>query len=1239
MNKINFLLIAIFSLALISCTSGRNTATEADGVDIGKEMKRIIPTPKAKKLIKNRCIPDTDTFAQGQDEELYGIDCIDGMHLLIETAKEGKRVATSHAVDGPRLEEELSFINKVYQLEYEILKNKGRDKKIAWLRDFLPENERFLGAPNKKYRIIFELHGNYLVLFKASENLNDLPYIERTTPITKSKDGRFYMLPFIGYPIEYCHSEAIRNAQGEETYESKKTCHAQRRYEVSLPDGSRISKSASYIYAPKAGKKEYKYISVAKKKDLLPSNYFDGQWFFSKGPIELPGSEGHLSPSESHLVKLKRKSNQIDIMDDSGDVEERHKISLSSIPVKWLEFEMAKDGDVFKSFEERVYDKGNFIERPYLRVDFPEIKMGAIKVDVEDVLVTKDYFSYVLVVPSQNGTIKYKVSLLRKDKVDTQGFVPRRLFKDTQEHVFGTMFTNPQKVSKEAEDRKKDVYDHYRMIRFNTSLNTKKEKKTKTKVIKWHYSKNSTSDTEIRAIAEKAVKIWDRAFEIITEKSDTKIKVVLDEKEDKDLGDLRYNIINMVKTTDVGGGSGLLGYAPSYVNPNTGQIIGTTANVFAHKTLDSYYTDLRNYIRYEIFHRDKKTHEENETHVVSPFVRTKIQNYCSDEVRTFIAQSKKSGVKPRDHLEDIDLVLSCGKKIAEEAILHLLLHEMGHSFGLSHNFRASTDSENYYQSMEEIKNYFPSADHYAKQPAKSSSVMDYTPLNTPQLQSLGKYDLEVLRFLYLAQVKAKDGQILTLNIPENPEEQEELGDDILSQKKPYLHCSDKLASSMEDILCLRFDYGSNPLEIVEHDMARIKRVINLRYGYDSVNINPFHFLNVLPVATNRIVGLYYKWLAVRNEYLASQNELDRTKYKMNDEKSIEKYQSAVEAGLESDYSQEYKLFYPLREAVPEFLMDNFLFVNTMRCRVKDNDSGQLHSLNLEAIKQRLKHSHGEDLYVEDCYSSQISDFFTENNLTFIAQTGMEEFQTYYSKGKKSDNKDVVPLFIWMSAWNGYSVVSGDSFHERWTAFTNEPDFFEMFKQRLQTTLLEKGGTGNSGFDYQKMSLLYASDLVHNLSRTLGQNPEDQVLLRKNIENLLVVPLTNGTGGQSFYKRVIEPTQNGLAFEQIGIPFLVSAYESYREIGNSGLRGFHDYLRKMPATIDDKSSDRIVIPFHKGSFVSKMIEKYNENLKELDQLKWQEGQQKLFVIEEMKRDSLEGHNKALLAAILKVQLAN
>ena len=685
-NKIQLFIIS--SLILTGCFN--NKPDDFMGVEMGKLDKK-----QQKQFAENNCIQHR--FAQGKDKNLFGIECIEGKSLLVETLRKGLPVSTSAASDedsdtvGWTTEEEgLDFINEVYDVDYKILKNKGDDKNIPFLLDFLPQDKDFYGALSTKYEIVFKTVGNYLVLFKASENLEDIPHNERTS---MSKEGDRYMVPFIGYPIEYCEADPIRNEQDEETYQHTPLCDTR-------PDGQK------YLKVENMNPQAYTYLNIKEKRDLFPSEYFNGNWFFTLGAVE-SRDLGEVSPFSASLVKMRKTSNSLDLIDASGSIQELNRQKLFELPVAWKDFEMSKNGDIFEKFDERENEDSQEIRRPYLKIDFEPL----LKIDFEEteetlvgksgqitkVLVTNDYFSITFIRPEkvkENGqtntyNVKYRLSFLREKAVDTKGFTPRRLFEDDHDHVFGTLSTRPEIERKAGEFSEEELKRQERMIFFNTSLNSEEEKRTKTKTIQWHFSTNSTRETEYRDLARKAVRMYNRAFEIIMKGSDKQVKVELIEDEEKDLGDLRYNLINLVKSEDIATGRrlGAIGVAPSYSNANTGQIIGTTSNIFIHTVENAFHSNVRHYIRYELFQKHKRSDEENNTHVVSPYVKQNIKEKCP-EVTAFIKQNYNKGLRPRDHLRDTDIYVSCGKKLAQAAIFGLILHEMGHSFGLGHNFKS-----------------------------------------------------------------------------------------------------------------------------------------------------------------------------------------------------------------------------------------------------------------------------------------------------------------------------------------------------------------------------------------------------------------------------------------------------------------------------------------------------------------------------------------------------------------------
>lgn len=78
-----------------------------------------------------------------------------------------------------------------------------------------------------------------------------------------------------------------------------------------------------------------------------------------------------------------------------------------------------------------------------------------------------------------------------------------------------------------------------------------------------------------------------------------------------------------------------------------------------------------------------------------------------------------------------------------------LVHELGHNLGLRHNFKGSTDADNFFKPEELVEHGVNVVPGY-------SSIMDYNPSNLNALTVFGPYDLAALRFGYKRQVEATE---------------------------------------------------------------------------------------------------------------------------------------------------------------------------------------------------------------------------------------------------------------------------------------------------------------------------------------------------------------------------------------------------------------------------------------------------------------------------------------------------
>ena len=1237
----NKILTSLLIFSLTSCLGGNKRGNETKALTKGSQN----PNSKAYKAFVNRnCIKDL--FSQGQDDNLYGLECIEGKILEIKTSKTGDFVSTSEVSNSEKdlkIDKNINFKNKFYRLSYNILKSKADATKIPFLLNFLPTNEEFYGKKDTKYRIIFKPQGNYLTLFKASKNLNDIPYRERTSlkvfrngeminyESDKEKKGDYYAVPFIGYPISYCRAETnINDNSGEKRFDNRANCTKTH------------LRNESYIKVGIHAKANYNFLTSF-KKDLFPSNYFDGLWYFSSGPVESFLNVGEIAPGDAFLVKMEKANNKFNLRNMSGNVEERNREILGEIPVKWREFEADQKGnEQFVQFGEKNRDERDYSQRPYLQIDFNDIPGIESLVDLT---LTKDYLSYTYKILFNDHVVKWKVSLRRAVSVDTAGFVPKRWFLSDQNQFFGFMLATPQDEAKQAEVTESELLDHFRKISFNTSLNTEEEKNSKTKTIKWHFSNNSTKDPEYREVAKKAVEIYDQAFKHISKNSDKKIRVKLIEDEEKDLGDLRYNIINLVKTRDIVAPTGpgiLLGRAPSYVNPDTGQIIGTTANIFIHNKEKYSDTAVRNYIRYEIFQKDKKTEEENEIHATSPFLRSQIQNKCP-EVNKFIQRIKEPSkpIKQNKELNDKEIIISCGKQITKLALLSLILHEMGHSFGLAHNFKASVDHKNYYQSKEEIKSIFPDIDHLDEEIAQFSSVMDYGHHESPPMLYLGKYDLTALRYLYLDEMESKDGTFFSMNTNPDVKQQKALTKERLQNGKDYQTCSDWQQARIP--MCYLYDYGKNPEEIIKNDIASLKRRLNhFRYRYDKEELTFLQQIRFdgtyaiafpggilgLPALT-RIQLLHEQWITLRDSYLNSIYQQNQFSYILNNSDIINRYKSTLKKGLaeSEDLKTEYDLYHPIRTKLFETVME-ILDLEEMKCHVTDS-TGKEHRLALNYIRDLLKQNYVNNPYIEDCYSSQVLEFFQKNQLTFIKQAGYENFSSYLLRTGSATKYDVIPIsqllvntrrILEDKTFVNTSVLTpGNIINTSFSRWIDEPDILKEFYLKSQKTLLDQE-ENKTLFDSLRATARFQTAILSLI--TILRSPDKRHYLAEHLENIQSVRFETGTDSDSFDNRVIEPLQRGISIQNIEIPFLIEFYNSNK---NLELNKFENALKKKQEVFIDPAGQSFIIPFKTDNFSAKLIKKYNEVSEKLEKL---EQKPNLSVLEAIHKEELNSYKEIL-----------
>ena len=203
----------------------------------------------------------------------------------------------------------------------------------------------------------------------------------------------------------------------------------------------------------------------------------------------------------------------------------------------------------------------------------------------------------------------------------------------------------------------------------------------------------NTTPVWLRPTIKRAGEAWNLAFE----KAGFRNAVVIEQQPDDadwEAGDLRYNVLRWTSSPKPMYG----GYGPSYYNPRTGQILG------ADIMLEFVY--LTNRLRYtEMFGTAALPSQD----LGSP-----------DRLRCSFGHEIHQGMLFGKTAQAVmNATLEQSNQLLEDGIYSLILHEMGHTLGLSHNMKASQMNN-----LEQINDR-----DLTERIGMTGSVMDYEPLN------------------------------------------------------------------------------------------------------------------------------------------------------------------------------------------------------------------------------------------------------------------------------------------------------------------------------------------------------------------------------------------------------------------------------------------------------------------------------------------------------------------------------
>ncbi len=980
-------------------------------------------------------------FTQGQGQDLISISELDNKIFNVETQDEigAQGIPTNGKVGDTvsTIQDDLraSKAGKV-EANSDFQNWKTVPVKIKTDAD-LAADVPFVARPHDTthYKIQYRIDNNYLVVYKLAEKA----YLHPTEiPGAIAVDGsNLFAVPLVAYPVLgfFNVENAIENNE-----------KSNKLVEMKANDKG----SAKFVRVDHNARTLYK---LEQKLDVFPKSYFDGDWYYAetiiatdKAHMEDIGSpvsqyDQDLNPATK--IRFAFTSHSMRAITTNVDknidlTDELNQNLMLTIPIEYKAYRPTPKGKDFEMKEEEVTSI-DWTKKDYIKMNFEDLITNNVgqdtpgKVHLVDIELDNNYFSYTIKSDTLNQRIKYSFLKTAGRKV----YKPKlHLEKDFEKFGFFT--------TKKVDG---GIYDKYRQEDLDKNTFINRFNVADGEVI-FYFTQNS--DEKLIPYAIKAIDEWDKAFA----KAGVALHVKANTTKRVALGDLRYNAINLIRTVNQ---SNLFGFGPSISDPDTGEIISATTNMHMTSLQGALVDHIRNYMLFkagktkqatlfvvppefmpsvvvkqgekgefaavkstskfaikklpvmignqvklldivadkptakDLLKKSKNWGREYDLGISGKYLNEEISQFCPELVPLIanIASDKPA-------VNETKIVIDCAEKLLPQKMLGTLLHEMGHNFGLRHNFYGSVDAINFL-SKEETG---------TAEIVHSSSVMEYPAFSEARLTAVGKYDIAAIRYGYGDAVETVDGKIVALKdtkltIQDNLQAQNLKG-------KEFKFCTDEDVELNDDPLCARHDTGTTPLEIVNSKIQEYDSTI-AEYNYRSgraQSVDPArvtHYrLTQYWVPMKRI---YDEWRFKLVDYLGQGNEyLDNY-----DAKSYAKKLAEMKA--DKDFGGVYDLYKPAADKVFQHAM-MIASLPTRYCIGQRN--GILASTEFSEVRKAVYNStkFSDPKVVKSCMEKEALDFVVKKmGFTPTIESGFELEDVRYNMDPKAGKKpfDIIGL--------------------------------------------------------------------------------------------------------------------------------------------------------------------------------------------------------------------------------------